>query len=64
MKKGAIFYGDLGFNQQGWGGFSFGLVFIQDAFFTGTPQKKLKYGKPRLGESTLALIGLDTPNLA
>ena len=53
MKKGAIFYGDLGFNQQGWGGFSFGLVFIQDAFFTGTPQKKLKYGKPWLGESTL-----------
>ena len=28
------------------------------------PPKKLKYGKPRLGESTLTLIGLDTPNLA
>ena len=26
MKKGAIFYGDLGFNQQGGGGVSFGLV--------------------------------------
>ena len=26
--------------------------------------KKLKYGKPRLGESTWSQIGLDTPNLA
>ena len=26
------------------------------------PPKKLKYGKPRLGESTLTYIGLDTPN--
>ena len=33
---------------------------IQGVFFTGTP---LKYGKPRLGESTLTYIGLDTPNL-
>ena len=28
------------------------------------PPKKLKYGKPRLGESMLAQIGPDTPNLA
>ena len=28
------------------------------------PPKKLKYGKPRLGECTLTSIGLDTPNLA
>ena len=33
-------------------------------FFTGTPPKKFKYGKPRLGESTLTKIVLDTPNLA
>ena len=31
--------------------------------FTGYPPKKIKYGKPRLGESTLTQIGLDTPNL-
>ena len=35
---------------------------IQGVFLTG--KKKLKYGKPRLGESTLTWIGLDTPNLA
>ena len=28
--------------------------YIQGVFFTGTPPKKLKYGKPRLGESTLS----------
>ena len=33
-------------------------------FFSMVPPKKLKYGKPRLGESTLTYIGLDTPNLA
>ena len=27
--------------------------FYRVFFFTGTPPKKLKYGKPRLGESTL-----------
>ena len=33
-------------------------------FFNWYPPKKLKYRKPRLGESTLTLIGLDTPNIA
>ena len=33
-------------------------------FFKLVPPKKLKYGKPRLGESTLTQIVLDTPNLA
>ena len=33
-------------------------------FFNWYPPKKLKYGKPRLGESTLTQNGLDTPNLA
>ena len=33
-------------------------------FFHWYPPKKLKYGKPRLGKSTLTKIGLDTPNLA
>ena len=33
-------------------------------FFHWYPPKKLKYGKPRLGESTLTQIGQDTPNLA
>ena len=33
-------------------------------FFHWYPPKNLKYGKPRLGESTLTQIGLDTPNLA
>ena len=33
-------------------------------FFNWYPPKKLKYGKPRLGVSTLTYIGLDTPNLA
>ena len=28
------------------------------------PPKMLNYGKPRLGESTLTYIGLDTPNIA
>ena len=42
---------------------------VQETFDTGCffhwyPLKKLKYGKPRLGESTLTQIGLDTPNLA
>ena len=39
---------------------------IEGDFFTGPPppSKKLKYGKPRLGESTLTQIGPDTPNLA
>ena len=36
---------------------------IQGDFFHWYPPKKLKYGKPRLGESTLTKIGLDTPNL-
>ena len=35
---------------------------VQGVFFHWASPKKLKYGKPRLGESTL--IGLDTPNLA
>ena len=29
------------------------ILIIQGVFFTGYPPKKLKYGKPRLGESTL-----------
>ena len=37
---------------------------IQGVFFHWYPPKKSKYGKPRLGESTLTQIGLDTPNLA
>ena len=36
-----------------------GVFFLHWAF-----PKKLKYGKPRLGESTLTKIDLDTPNLA
>ena len=28
-------------------------LYVQGVFFTGTPPKKLNYGKPRLGESTL-----------
>ena len=37
---------------------------IQGVFFSHWyPPKKLKYGKPRLGESTLTKIVLDTPNL-
>ena len=40
--------------------------YIQGVFFTGlfirtTHTKKLKYGKPRLGESMLTQIILDTP---
>ena len=37
---------------------------IQGVFLNWYPPKKLKYVKPRLGESTLTQIGLDTPNLA
>ena len=37
---------------------------IQGVFFNWYPPKKLKYGKPRLGVSTLTKIVLDTPNLA
>ena len=37
---------------------------IQGVFFHWYPPKRLKYGKSRLGESTLTYIGLDTPNLA
>ena len=37
---------------------------IQGVFFNWYLPKKLKYGKPRLGVSTLTLIGRDTPNLA
>ena len=29
------------------------IIYIQGVFLTGTPTKKLKCGKPRLGESTL-----------
>ena len=31
----------------------FGVFFVQGVFFHWYPPKKLKYGKPRLGESTL-----------
>ena len=37
---------------------------IQGVSFNWYPPKKLKYVKPRLGESTLTQIGLDTANLA
>ena len=37
---------------------------VQGVFCNWYPPKKLKYGKPRLGESMLTQIGLDTPNLA
>ena len=38
---------------------------IQGVFFlTGPPSKKLKYGKPRLGEVMCIKDVLDTPNLA
>ena len=40
------------------------LSIIQGVVFNWYPPKKLKYGKPRLGESTATEIGLDTPNLA
>ena len=40
------------------------ILSIYRVFFHWYPPKKLKYGKPRLGESTLTLIGLDTPYLA
>ena len=33
--------------------FSCEWVMYRVVFFTGTPLKSLKYGKPRLGESTL-----------
>ena len=33
-------------------------------FYHWYPPKKLKYGKPRFGESTLTEIVLDTPNIA
>ena len=36
----------------------------QGIFFTGPPPKKLKCGKPRLGEVSCILDVLDTPNLA
>ena len=42
----------------------YGIQYIQGVFLNWYPPKKLKYGKPRLGESTLTYIGLDTPNLA
>ena len=35
-----------------------------DIYTDCCPPKKLKYVKPRLGESTLTKIVLDTPNLA
>ena len=49
-----------------WGQYSFLFFksFIQGVFFHWYPPKKLKYVKPRLGESTLTKIGLDTPSLA
>ena len=37
---------------------------IQGDFFHWYPPEKLKYVKPRLGESMLTKIGPDTPNLA
>ena len=37
---------------------------LTGCFFNWYPPKKLKYVKPRLAESTLTWIGLDTPNLA
>ena len=40
------------------------IIHIQGVFLTALPPKKLKYVKPRLGESTLTYIVLDTPNLA
>ena len=48
-------------------GFFSSLVLFVLAYFTEIltyPPKNQKYGKPRLGESTLTYIGLDTPNLA
>ena len=36
---------------------------VQGIFTLGLP-KTLKHGKPRLGESTLTQIVVDTPNLA
>ena len=36
---------------------------IEDDFFHWASPKKLKYGKPRLGESTLTQIVLDIPNV-
>ena len=45
-------------------GFICSVIFLQGDFFHWYPAKKLKYGKPRSGESTLTQIGLDTPNLA
>ena len=39
------------------------LIILQGVFSHWYPPKKLKYGKPRLGESTLTYIGQDTPNL-
>ena len=41
VKKVALFPGGLG------------KCYVQGDFLTGTPPKKLNYGKPRLGESTL-----------
>ena len=41
--------GDL-FSSSRWT-IIFGLFKVQGVFFTGPPLKKLKYGKPRLGEA-------------
>ena len=43
---------------------SFPIHHIQGDFFNWRPPKKLKYGKPRLGEYTLKWNVQDTPNLA
>ena len=40
------------------------MVVVHGVFWDCRPPKKFKYGKPRLGESTLTKIVLDTPNLA
>ena len=48
-------------------GFNLSIIIIHactGCFFNWYPPKKLKYGNPRLGVSTLTYIGLDTPNLA
>ena len=49
----------IGRTQEGSGRYIYRVI-----FFNWYPPKKLKYGKPRLGESMLMSIGLDTPNLA
>ena len=40
------------------------FLHVQGVFLHWASPKRLKYGKPRLGESTLTQIAQDTPNLA